>query len=63
MWTLWTERNSHTFEDKASSLDQLKGAFVPSLFDWARVWGLTNTTLVTDFVDSLRHHSFPSSIL
>jgi hypothetical protein len=33
--------------DKAHSMDQLKGAFISSLFDWARVWGLTNTTLVT----------------
>ena len=41
MWTLWTERNRRTFEDKTSSMDQLKGAFVNSLFDWARVWGLT----------------------
>jgi hypothetical protein len=63
MWMLWTERNSRTFEDKAHSMDHLKGAFVSSLFDWARVWGLTNTTLVTDFVISLRHYSFPSSLL
>ena len=41
------------FEDKASSMDQLKGAFVNALFDWARVSGLTITTLVTEFVDSL----------
>jgi hypothetical protein len=44
-------------------MDQLKGVFVNSLFDWARVWGLTNTTLVTDFVHSLRSHSFSSSML
>jgi hypothetical protein len=50
MWTLWTECNSLIFEDKASSMDQLKGAFVTSLFDWATVQGLTQTTLVTDFV-------------
>ena len=35
-------------------MDQLKGALVNSLFDWARVWGLTTTTTpVTDFVDSI----------
>ncbi len=53
MWTLWAECNRRIFEDKNSSMDQLKGALVNSLFDWARVWGLTQTTLVTDFVDSL----------
>ena len=59
MWTLWTERNRRMFEDKTSSMDQIKGALVNSLFDWARVWGLTQTILVTDFVDSL---CFPSSL-
>ena len=44
IWTLWTELNSRTFEDKAVTLDQLKVFFVTSLFDWARVWGLTSTT-------------------
>ena len=34
-------------------MDKLKGALFNSLFDWARVWGLTTTTLVTDFVGSL----------
>jgi hypothetical protein len=59
MWTLWTEHNCRIFEDKTSSLDQLKGALVNSLFDWARVWGLTLRTLVIDFVVSLY---FPSSL-
>jgi hypothetical protein len=27
IWTLWTERNSRTFEDKAVTLDQLKVFF------------------------------------
>ena len=58
IWTLWMERNSCIFEDKPSSTDQLKGALVNSLFDWARVWGFTQLTLVTEFVDSL---CFPSS--
>jgi hypothetical protein len=63
MWTLWTEHNSRTFEDEAHSMDQLKGVFVSSLFDWAGVWGLTNTTRVTDFVTFLCHHSFSSSLM
>ena len=28
MWTIWKERNSRIFKDKASSMDKLKGAFV-----------------------------------
>ncbi len=28
MWTIWKERNSRIFEDKASSMDQLTGSFV-----------------------------------
>ena len=34
MWTIWKERNSQIFEDKANSMDQIKGAFVNALFDW-----------------------------
>ena len=53
MWTLWTARNSRAFEDKAITTDHLKGAFINSLFDWVRVWELTITTLVTNFVLSV----------
>jgi hypothetical protein len=53
MWKIWKERNSRIFEDKASSMDQLKGAFVNALFDWARVSGFTTTILVTEVVDSV----------
>jgi hypothetical protein len=63
MWTLWTERNRRIFEDKSSSMDQLKGTFVNSLFDWARVWGLTQSSLVTDFADNLRSSSSISALM
>uniref|UniRef100_A0A2N9FDA3 Protein DETOXIFICATION n=1 Tax=Fagus sylvatica TaxID=28930 RepID=A0A2N9FDA3_FAGSY len=53
MWKIWKERNSRIFEDKASSMDQLKGAFVNALFDWARVSGFTTTILVTEVVHSV----------
>ena len=59
MWTIWTKRNHCIFEDKLSSIDQIKGAFANSLFDWARVWGLTQKTLVAEFVDSLRSPPSP----
>ena len=63
MWTLWTERNSRTFEDTAITMDHLKGALVNSLFDWARVWGLMSTTLVTVFVVSLCSHYVSPSLM
>ena len=34
-------------------MDQQLGTFVNSLFDRSRVWGLTTSTTVTDFVASL----------
>lgn len=60
---LWTEQNSRTFEDKVHSMDVIKGAFVSSLFNWARVWGFTTTTLVTDFVLSLSYLCSSSYLL
>ena len=54
MWCLWRERNWRTFEDMASSDDQLLASFSGSLFYWSRAWGLTTS-------DSLP--MFPSSLL
>uniref|UniRef100_A0A2N9I0Z4 Kinesin-like protein n=1 Tax=Fagus sylvatica TaxID=28930 RepID=A0A2N9I0Z4_FAGSY len=36
MWTLRMERKRRIFEDKPSSMDQLKAAFVNSMFDWGK---------------------------
>ena len=41
------------FEDQIWSPDLVLGTFVRSLFDWARIWGFTATTTVTEFVASL----------
>lgn len=60
MWTIWKERNNRIFEDRASSLDQLTGAFVNELLDRSRSLGLTTATIVTVFVDSLCATSFSS---
>jgi hypothetical protein len=53
MWTLWRERNWHTFED----LENLEGClielFATSLFDWFRVWGFTTSHSIADFIESL----------
>jgi hypothetical protein len=60
MWTIWRERNRCTFEDKEHSTAKLIELFFGLLFDWARVWGLTPTNSLADFVVSL-HFSFISS--
>ena len=63
MWTIWKEHNNRIFEDRASSLDQLTGAFVNELLDRSRSLGLKTATIVTDFVDSLCATSFSSPSL
>ena len=49
MWLFWKERNSHTFEDMESSLDQLKALFARTLFDWSWVWGFTQCSSLLEF--------------
>ena len=48
-WLFWKERNSHTFEDMESSLDQLKALFARTLFDWSWVWGFTQCSSLLEF--------------
>ena len=53
MWTIWQERNSLTFENIESSVGKIIESFLRSLFDWSRVWGLTSSSSVGDFLESL----------
>jgi hypothetical protein len=53
MWTIWKERNSHTFENKELSRDDLAKIFLCTLFDWARGWGFTHSVSLQDFIHSL----------
>ena len=53
MWSVWRERNARTFENTCHFADQLKEIFVNSLYDWSRIWGLTTTNTVAEFVVSL----------
>lgn len=53
MWTIWRERNRRTFEDVASSKDQVRVAFDSSLFEWSRARCLTSSTSVSHFITSL----------
>jgi hypothetical protein len=57
MWTLWRERNSRTFEDIEHPVGRLIETLFSSLFDWARVWGLTSSCSVGDFLESLDYSS------
>jgi hypothetical protein len=60
MWTLWWERNSRTFEDIDHPVGRLIEILFSSLFDWARVWGLTSSCSVGDFLESLDFSSISS---
>ena len=53
MWLVWPERNARIFEDKARTLEHLKCLIFCTLFLWARVWGWTNYTVVSDFLVSI----------
>ena len=58
IWTLWRERNRHVFEDEEHLDSQLLEFFSNLLFDWATVWGYTQSTTVISFFNSL-HFSHP----
>ena len=53
MWLVQQERNARIFEDNARTLEHLKCL----LFLWARVWGCTNFTAVSDFLVSISFSS------
>ena len=55
MWSLWRERNNRTFENIEHSVGQLIEFCMVSLFDWARDWGLTTSTSIGGFLESLRY--------
>jgi hypothetical protein len=53
MWTIWQERNSRTFKNIVSFVGKIMESFFGSLFDWSRVWGLTLSSSIGDFLESL----------
>ena len=69
MWLVWREKNSRTFEDMESSLDQLKVLFAHTFFDWSRIWGFTQCSSILESQVSLRFSfwafctSFPSAFI
>ena len=62
LWLVWQERNARIFEDKARTLEHLKCLIFRTLFLWARVWGWTNCTAVSDFLVSISCSSWSSCI-
>ena len=53
MWTIWRERNSHTFEIKETVVDKLLEIFFGVLYDWSWAWGFTSSPSVGEFLASL----------
>ena len=53
MWCIWRERNWRTFKDLDRFNNQLLALFSGSLFDCARVWGLTFSDSLPLFLSSL----------
>ena len=54
MWIVWLERNRRSFENMEKTLDELKILCKPSLFEWARCWGFTDSSSLSEFMFSLR---------
>ena len=54
MWLVWKERNARTFEDIERPLDMLKNLLARTLFEWSRIWGLTQSNSLFDFLISIR---------
>ena len=57
MWSVWKERNSHTFEDVSSTDMQLRDCFASSLFEWSKVSGYSTSLTVTAFISALSSNS------
>ena len=54
MWTIWIERNRHSFKDIGKSLAQLLDVCHWTLYGWSRCWGLSDCSTLMDFLLSLR---------
>ena len=53
LWLVWQEQNNHIFEDNERSLDLLKHLLFGTLFQWARIWGLTQCISIFAFYNLL----------
>ena len=53
MWTIWTERNRRSFEDKGKTVVQLLDLCHRTLFDWSWCWGLSDCFTLMKFLSSI----------
>ena len=53
MWTIWTERNRHSFENKGKFVVQLLDLCQQTLFDWSRCWGFSDCSTLMEFLSSI----------
>ena len=58
MWLVWQERNNCIFEDNEISSDILKHPLFGTLFQWARIWGLTQCISISAFYNNMLAVSF-----
>ena len=58
LWLVWQERNALIFEDNVRTLEHLKCLLFRTLFLWARVWGCSNCTAVSNFLVSISFSSW-----
>ena len=54
MWTIWIEHNWWSFEDEGKNVVQLLDLCQRTLFDWSRCWGLSDCSILMDFLSSIR---------
>ena len=53
LWLAWQEHDNRIFEDNERSLDLLKHLLFGTLFQWARIWGLTQCISISAFYNLL----------
>ena len=53
MWIVWLERNLRSFENMEKTLDELNILCQRDLFEWARCWGFTDFSSLSEFMFSL----------
>ena len=53
LWLAWQERDNRIFEDNERSLDVLKHLLFGTLFQWVRIWGLTQCISISTFYNLL----------
>ena len=53
LWTIWKEKNRHSFEDVEFTSTQLLASFISSLYEWSFVSSLIDGIYVQSFIESI----------